>query len=231
MSKVLLKISGEALSGDKGFGIDYNVLNQITDEIKEASDLGNKIAIVVGGGNYWRGRQYPMHRQSASDEIGMLATAMNSLAICDSIQSKGKNAVVQTSIDIQKFCESYNISKAMDYLDNGAVVILGCGTGNTCFSTDTAAVLRAIELQCDIVLKATMVDGVYDKDPKIYPDAVKYNKLKFDEIIEKKLNVVDLTAAALCMEHKMPLMVFDISAKNGIVDAVCGKEIGTMVEY
>lgn len=230
--RLLLKISGEALAGDKKMGIDNTILKKISEQIKLAIDNGYQIAIVVGGGNYWRGRSNEMFDSTKSDYIGMLATTMNALVISDMLESIGVPARVQTAVDMIKFAEPYITRKAISHLDEGKVVVFGCGTGNPCFSTDTAAALRAIEIKADMILKATMVDGVYDKDPNKFNDAVKFDEITFQEILSKNLKVIDSTAAALCQENHMPLLVFDISDETNIYRAIkSDSNIGTKVIF
>lgn len=230
-SRLLIKLSGEALAGEKKFGFDDEVLINICKQIKRSVDEGYQIAIVVGGGNYWRGRSNEMYDHLKSDYIGMLATTMNALMLSDVLESLGVHASVQTAITMEKFAEPYVTSKAISHLEDGKVVIFGCGTGNPCFSTDTAAALRAIEIKADMILKATMVDGVYDKDPNKFDDAVRYTTITFSEILKNNLQVIDSTAAALCQENSMPLFVFDISDAENIYRAVKSEDIGTKVIF
>lgn len=230
--RLLLKISGEALAGDKKMGVDNTILKRIAEQIKLAVNEGYQIAIVVGGGNYWRGRSNEMFDNTKSDYIGMLATTMNALIISDMLESIGVPSRVQTAVEMIKFAEPYITRKAVAHLEEGKVVIFGCGTGNPCFSTDTAAALRAIEIKADMILKATMVDGVYDKDPNKYSDAVKFDEITFKDILSKNLKVIDSTAAALCQENHMPLLVFDISDESNIYKAIkSGEKIGTKVIF
>ncbi|NLK71104.1 MAG: UMP kinase [Clostridiales bacterium] len=227
--RVLLKLSGEALAGDNKFGLDYTVITEICKSIKRAADEGVEIAIVVGGGNIWRGRSSGGMDRTRADHMGMLATAINALAVADVLESMDIDVRVQTAITMQQVAEPYIRNKAVRHLEKGRIIILACGTGNSFFSTDTAAALRAAEIEADILLKATMVDGVYDKDPKIYSDAVKYDNLTFGEILNKELMVIDGTAASMCRDNNMPLLVFDLSKPENIYDAIIGKNIGTIV--
>ena len=227
--RILLKVSGEALAGDKKTGLDYTVITDICKSIKKCVDAGVEVAIVVGGGNYWRGRSSGAMDRTRADHIGMLATAMNALALADVLESLGCIVRVQTAIIMQQLAEPYIRNRAVRHLEKGRVVIFGCGTGNPFFSTDTAASLRAVEIEADIFLKATLVDGVYDKDPHKYDDAKKYDSLSFSQVIGEGLAVMDSTAAAMCRDNKMKMLVFDLSCPDNIYDAVMGENIGTIV--
>ena len=202
--RVLLKLSGEALAGDKKIGLDYDVVFRICQSIKKSVDLGAQIGIVVGGGNFFRGRSSGQMDRTRADHMGMLATVMNSLAIADALEAQGVQVRVQTAITMQQIAEPYIRSRAIRHFEKGRVVVFGCGTGNPFFSTDTASSLRAAEIDADIILKATMVDGVYDCDPNIYPNAVKYDEVTFQEVLEKGLKVMDSTAAAMCKDNHIP---------------------------
>ena len=227
--RVLLKLSGEALAGDKKMGLDYATITPICESIKKCADAGVEIGIVVGGGNFWRGRSSGAMDRTRADHIGMLATTMNALAVADVLESLGTNVRVQTAIAMHQVAEPYVRNKAVRHLEKGRIVIFGCGTGNPFFSTDTASTLRAAEIGADIVLKATMVDGVYDKDPNKYPDAVKYDELSFNDILVKNLAVMDSTAASMCKDNHIPIIVFDLSRPDNIYDACMGKKVGTIV--
>ncbi|MBQ8962052.1 MAG: UMP kinase [Ruminococcus sp.] len=227
--RVLLKVSGEALAGDKKTGLNYDVITEICKSIKKCADAGAQVAIVVGGGNFWRGRSSGSMDRTRADHIGMLATAMNALAVADVLESMGCDVRVQTAITMRQVAEPYIRNKAVTHLNKGRIVIFGCGTGNPFFSTDTAASLRAVEINADIFLKATLVDGVYDKDPHKFDDAKKYETLTFSQVIGEDLGVMDSTAAAMCRDNKMKMLVFDLSRPDNIYDAVMGKEIGTVV--
>ena len=227
---VLLKMSGEALSGENGFGIDNEKLGMVADEIKQLHDLGVRVAIVVGGGNFWRGRTgYGMDRATA-DYRGMLATTLNALALQDSIEQRGLSVRVQSPIEKREICEPYIRRKAVTHLDKGYVVIFAAGTGSPFFSTDTAASLRAAEINADIILSAKNIDGVYDSDPKKNPDAKRYDTLSFTEVLNKGLQVMDSTAASICRDNNIPLLVFNMEDPDNIVRAVSGEPIGTLVE-
>ena len=227
--RVLIKLSGEALAGDKGFGLDYPTVLDICKNIKDAYELGAEIAIVVGGGNFWRGRSSGDMERTRADQIGMLATVMNALSVADALEHLGVEVRVQAALQMQQVAEPYIRNRATRHLEKGRVVIFACGTGNPFFSTDTAAALRAAEINADIIFKATMVDGVYDKDPKKYPDAVKYDTLTFTQVLTDQLNVMDMTAATMCRDNKLPILVFDMADGN-IVRAVKGETIGTLVQ-
>ncbi len=227
--RVLLKLSGEALAGEKRFGLDYDVIRPICQAIKECTDRGVQMAIVVGGGNFWRGRDSGSMDRTRADHIGMLGTTMNALAVADALEEIGVPVRVQTAIAMQQVAEPYIRNRAVRHLEKGRVVIFGCGTGNPFFSTDTAASLRAAEIGADVVLKATMVDGVYDKDPHKYPDAVKYDTLTFSEVLNRGLAVMDATAASMCKDNGLPLLVFNLADPHNIVAAVTGEKIGTLV--
>jgi uridylate kinase len=228
-SRILLKLSGEALAGDKKTGLDYGVITEICKSIKKCADIGIEIGIVVGGGNFWRGRSSGAMDRTRADHIGMLATTMNALAVADVLESLGVDVRVQTAIAMHQIAEPYIRNKAMRHMQKGRVVIFGCGTGNPFFSTDTASTLRAAEIEADIVLKATMVDGVYDKDPNKYDDAVKFDELSFSDILMKNLAVMDSTAASMCKDNHIPILVFDLSRPDNIYDACLGKNVGTLV--
>ena len=229
--RVLLKLSGEALAGEKRFGLDTENISNICRSIKECVDMGVEIAIVVGGGNFWRGRTSGDMDRIRADHIGMLATAMNALAVADSLENLGVTTRVQTAIPMNTVAEPYIRNKAVRHLEKGRVVIFGCGTGNPFFSTDTAASLRAAEIGADIMFKASVVDGVYDSDPKINPNAVKYEEITFDEVLEKGLKVMDSTAASMCRDNRIPIMVFSIEQPENLVAAMRGdSNIGTIVK-
>ncbi len=227
--RVLLKLSGEALAGDKKIGLDYSIIAKICESIKKCADIGVQMGIVVGGGSFWRGRSSGAMDRTRADHIGMLATTMNALAVADVLESLGVDVRVQTAISMHQVAEPYIRNKAVRHMEKGRVVIFGCGTGNPFFSTDTASTLRAAEIEADIVLKATMVDGVYDKDPNKYDDAVKYDELSFNDILVKNLAVMDSTAASMCKDNNIPILVFDLKRPDNILDACLGKKVGTIV--
>jgi uridylate kinase len=227
--RVLLKLSGEALAGEKKFGLDDNIINKVCKVIKECYDLGAEIGIVIGGGNFWRGRTSEGMDRVRADQIGMLSTIMNSLAVADALENMGVITRVTTAVAMETVAETYIRNRAIRHFEKGRVVLMSGGTGSPFFSTDTAAALRATEIKADILLKATMVDGIYDKDPKKFPDAVKYEHLTYSEILENNLAVIDATAAAMCNDNKMKLLVFDLSAPENIRRAITGENIGTIV--
>lgn len=227
--RVLIKLSGESLAGDKKQGIDFETVTKIVEPIKRLNDEGAEIAIVVGGGNFWRGRSSGSMDRTRADHIGMLATAINALGVADSLEALGVDVRVQTAISMRQVAEPYIRGKAIRHLEKGRVVVFGCGTGNPFFSTDTAAALRAAEIEADIILKATLVDGVYDSDPKTNPDAVKFDKLSFFDVLNKDLGVMDSTAASLCKDNDIGLIVFSIDNPDNIYKAVKGEPIGTLV--
>lgn len=227
--RILLKVSGEALAGDNKTGLNYAVITEICKSIKKCVDEGVQVAIVVGGGNFWRGRSCGDMDRTRADHIGMLATAMNALALADALEALGCVVRVQTAITMQQVAEPYIRNKAVNHLNKGRVVIFGCGTGNPFFSTDTAASLRSVEIEADIFLKATLVDGVYDKDPHKYDDAVKFKTLTFSQVLSEELAVMDSTAATMCRDNKMKMLVFDLTRPDNIYDAVMGADIGTIV--
>lgn len=228
--RVLLKLSGESLAGQEGHGIDFDTVQKICEPIKACADMGVEIGIVVGGGNFWRGRSSGEMNRARADSMGMLATVINSLGVCEVLEQMGVNAEVQTSVDMHRVADVFTWEKAVAHLQQGGVVIFGGGTGSPFFSTDTAAALRAAEIGAEIILKATMVDGVYDSDPKKNPDAVKYDELTFSEVLEKNLQVMDSTAASLCRENKISILVFSIDDPQNIVKAICGENVGTVVK-
>ncbi|MBC2577324.1 UMP kinase [Peptostreptococcus russellii] len=227
--RVLLKISGEALSGGTGFGINNDVLHDISLGIKELNDVGVEVAVVVGGGNFWRGRTSQGMDRTTADYIGMLATVMNAMALQDSLEDVGVPTRVQTGIEMRQVAEPYIRRRAVRHLEKGRVVIFGAGTGNPYFSTDTAAALRAAEMEADVILLAKNVDAVYDKDPKVHDDAKKFTNLTYMEVINRELKVMDSTATSLCMDNKITIKVFELSTEN-IIKVVYGENIGTTVE-
>ena len=227
--RILLKLSGEALSGEQTFGLDYDVVQRICESIKKCTELGAEVAIVVGGGNFWRGRSSGKMDRTRADHMGMLGTVINALALADALEQLEVPVRVQTAIAMQQVAEPYVRGRAVRHLEKGRVVVFGCGTGNPFFSTDTASSLRAAEIGAQIMMKATMVDGVYDKDPHKYDDAVKYDTLTFSEVLNKELAVMDMTAASMCKDNHIPVLVFDIGQPDNLVRAVQGEDIGTLV--
>ena len=228
--RVLIKLSGEALAGDKKTGLDDSTLQSICASIKKIYDLGTEIAIVVGGGNFWRGRSSGNMDRTRADHIGMLSTAMNALALADALERVGCDVRVQTAISMQQVAEPYIRNRAVRHLQKNRVVIFGCGTGNPFFSTDTAASLRAAEIDAQVILKATMVDGVYDSDPHKNPNAKRYSTISFDQILSEQLGVMDMTAASMCRDNHIPVLVFSLEDPDNIVRAVKQEDIGTLVK-
>lgn len=228
--RVLLKLSGESLAGNEKHGIDFDTVLKFCEPVKKLVDMGVEVAIVVGGGNFWRGRSSGQMDRTRADHIGMLATVINALGVADALEQFDLQVRVQTAISMQQVAEPYIRNRAVRHLEKGRVVVFGCGTGNPFFSTDTAAALRAAEIEADIILKATMVDGVYDSDPKKNPDAKKFKTLTFQEVLNQNLGVMDSTAAAICKDNNIPIIVFSLDNPQNIVSAVCGEDIGTLVE-
>ena len=230
--RVLLKVSGEALAGGKGSGLDFEMIGSVCDVIKECLDMGVQVGLVVGGGNFWRGAKNSgggkMERTRA-DHIGMLATVMNCLAVADVCEQKGIPVRVQTAIEMRAIAEPYIRSKAIRHLEKGRVVIFGAGTGNPYFSTDTAAVLRAAEINAEVILLAKNIDGVYNADPAKDPTAVKYDSISYDDVLAQHLMVMDTTATSLSMDNHIPVLVFALKDPKNIIRALCGENVGTIV--
>ena len=228
--RILLKISGEAIAGEKKIGIDGDVLQVVSKMIKSVTDLGVEVGIVVGGGNFWRGRSSEKMDRVTADHMGMLATMMNALALSDALEQNGVITRVQSAVEIRQMSEPYIRKRAIRHLEKKRVVIFACGTGNPFFSTDTGAALRAAEIEADIFFKATMVDGVYDKDPHKYPDAKKYDTISHDEVLKSDLKVMDATAAALCRDNQTAILVFSMEDPNNLLKIIQGEKIGTIVK-
>lgn len=228
--RVILKVSGEALAGPKKTGLDDETIGKITDQIKIAVDMGVEIGIVCGGGNFWRGRTGENMDRTRADHMGMLATTINALALQDALEQRGVDTRVQTAIEMRQFAELYIRNKAVRHLEKGRVVIFACGSGNPFFSTDTAAALRAAEIDADAILLAKNVDGVYDSDPNINKDAVKFDELTYLDVISKGLKVMDSTASTLCMDNNIPLLVFGLDDPHNIIKVLNGEKIGTVVK-
>ena len=228
--RVLLKVSGEALAGETKFGLNGDMLKKVALQIKEIQSMGVQVAVVVGGGNFWRGRSSGKMDRTRADHMGMLATSINSLALADALEQLGVTARVQTAIEMRQIAEPYIRNKAVRHLEKGRVVVFGCGTGNPFFSTDTAAALRAAEIGADVIFKATNVDGVYDSDPKLNPDAKKFDVLSHLDVLQKGLHVMDSTAASLCMDNGIEILVFNLDKPQNIVSAMVGETIGTVVK-
>ena len=227
--RILLKLSGEALAGERCVGLDFDVITPICESIKKCVELGAEVAIVVGGGNFWRGRSSGQMDRTKADHMGMLATVINAIAVCDTLEHLGVEARVQSAIAMPEVAELFIKDKAVRHLKKGRVVVFGGGIGSPYFSTDTTSSLRAIEIGADVVFKATMVDGVYDKDPHKYDDAVRYDELTFKDVLEKELGVMDSTSAAMCRDNGMPVLVFSLEDPDNIVRAITGENIGTLV--
>ena len=228
--RILLKLSGEALAGENKTGISPEVLDDITSQIKDLRDLGVEVAIVVGGGNFWRGKYGHTMERTTSDYMGMLATVMKGLALQDSLEARGLATRLQTAIEMRQIAEPYIKRKASKHLEKGRVVIFACGTGNPFFTTDTCAALRAAEIDAEVILVAKTIDGVYSADPKTNPNAVKYDEITYLDILNKDLKVMDSTATSLCRDNNIPLIVFAMSEKGNMVKAVKGERVGTLVK-
>ncbi len=230
--RVLLKISGEAMAGDQSRGLDFNVISDVCDVIGQCVKKGVEIGVVVGGGNFWRGVKDGMGRmeRTRADHMGMLATTINALALADVLEQKGVDVRVQTAIEMRSIAEPYIRSRAIRHLEKGRVVIFGCGTGNPFFSTDTAAVLRAAEIDADAILLAKNIDGVYSADPKVDPSAVKYDTITYDDVLAQHLQVMDFTATSLSMDNNIPVILFALKDPENIYRVVMGEKIGTIVK-
>ena len=230
--RILLKISGESLMGDKQFGIDNARLKQFSSDIKEILELGTEVAIVIGGGNIFRGVQAESGgmERTQGDYMGMLATMINSMALQSALEADGMDTRLLSAIKMEQIAEPFIRRKAMRHLEKGRIIIFGAGTGNPYFTTDTAASLRAIEMEADIILKGTRVDGIYSSDPEKDPNAIKYDQLTFDEVYEKELNIMDMTAFTLCKENNKPIIVFDMNTPGNLKKVVQGDKIGTLVK-
>ena len=229
--RILLKLSGETLGGTKGFGFDYEVVQTIAENISKVHDLGVAVGVVVGGGNIFRGARSAEGRigRVAGDHMGMMATVINSICLQEVLEQRGVNTRVMSAIDIRAVAEPYIKRRADRHLEKSRVVIFAAGTGNPFFTTDTAAVLRASEINAEIVIKATKTDGVYDKDPMLHADAVRYEQLDYAEVLKRNLKVMDSTAIAFCKDNDLPIMVLDINAPGSILRAVCGEPVGTLI--
>lgn len=227
--RVLIKLSGEALAGEEGFGLSPETLESVCKEIKKIYDQGVEIAIVVGGGNFWRGRYGENMEKTTADYMGMLATVINAMALKDNFERIKVPAVVQSAIAMNTVCEPFTRRKAIKHLENKEIVVFSAGTGNPFFTTDTAAALRAIEINADVILLAKNIDAVYDKDPNISDDAKKFTELTYNELIERDLKVMDLTSVTLCKENKMPIQVFGLKDPENLLKAIAGENVGTII--
>ncbi len=228
--RVLIKISGEALAGNQKTGIDFESLKPLAKTIKKCSETGTEIAIVVGGGNFWRGRSSGDMNRVCADHMGMLATVINALGLADSLEKEGLDVRIMTAVAFPQIGELYSPNRAIHHLKKGRVVIFGYGTGNAFFSTDTAASLRASEIQADAIFKATNVDGVYDSDPSINPNAKKYTEVTFEEVLSKNLKVMDSTAASMCRDNNICVLVFNMNDPNNILKTLEGENLGTIAK-
>lgn len=229
-TRVVIKISGEALAGENGFGLNNAVIAGVVEQIAKVRNMGIQIGIIIGGGNFWRGRQGADMDRTTADHMGMLATVINSLAMQDALEHAGVSTRVMTAIEMPRVAEPYILRRAIRHLEKGRVVIMACGTGNPYFSTDTGAALRAAEIQADVLLQAKNIDGVYDSDPKKNPDARKYDKIEYLDVIKDGLQVMDTTAVSLCMENHIPIVTFALNEKDSIYKAATGQKIGTIIE-
>ena len=230
--RVLLKISGEALAGEKHFGLDFDIIGRVCDVVKEAQEMGVEVGIVIGGGNFWRGVKNGEGyiERTRADHMGMLATAMNCMAVADVLEQKGVPVRIQTALEIREVAEPYIRARAVRHLEKGRVVLFGCGIGSPFFSTDTAAVLRAAEINADVILLAKNIDGVYDSDPAKNPDAVKFDSISYDDVLQKHLAVMDSTATSLSMDNQIPIQVFALKDPYNIIRVLKGEQIGTIVK-
>ncbi|MDE6441179.1 MAG: UMP kinase [Clostridia bacterium] len=228
--RILIKLSGEALAGEQGHGLDESVISFVVEQIKQIHDMGVEIALVIGGGNFWRGRQGKQMDRTTADHMGMLATVMNSLAMMDALEQRGMPTRVQTALIMTSVAEPYILRKALRHFEKGRIVIIACGTGNPYCSTDTAAAQRACEIQADVLLMAKNIDGIYDSDPKVNPSAKKYEHIRYIDIIKNGIKAMDATAATMCMENNIPVLAFGLEEKDALIKAVCGEKLGTIID-
>ena len=227
--RIVLKISGEALAGAQHFGLNEEVIARVVDQLVKVHEMGVDIALVIGAGNFWRGRQGTMMERSTADHMGMLATVMNSLAMMDAIEKRGIPTRVQTALNMVSVAEPYILRKALRHFEKGRIVIMACGTGNPYCTTDTAAAQRACEIGADVLLMAKNVDGIYDSDPKLNPNAKKFERLTFREVVSGGLKAMDITAATMCMENNIPVLAFALGEPDSVLRAVCGEKLGTLI--
>ena len=227
--RILLKLSGEALACEQKFGLNESVISAVVDQLVKVHGMGVEIALVIGGGNFWRGRQGTKMDRATADHMGMLATVMNSLAMMDAIEQKGIPTRVQTALNMISVAEPYVLRKALHHFEKGRIVIMACGTGNPYCSTDTAAAQRACEINADVLLMAKNVDGIYDSDPNKNPNAKKFEKLTFGDVVNKGLKAMDATAATMCAENNIPVLAFALGEKDSVLRAVCGENLGTII--
>lgn len=228
--RILIKLSGEALAGEQGHGLDESVISRVVSEIEQIHNMGVEIALVIGGGNFWRGRQGKQMDRTTADHMGMLATVMNSLAMMDALEQRGIPTRVQTALIMTSVAEPYILRKALHHFEKGRIVIMACGTGNPYCSTDTAAAQRACEIQANLLLMAKNIDGIYDSDPKLNPKAKKYEHIRYIDIINNGIRAMDTTAATMCMENNIPVLAFGLDEENSIIRAVCGERLGTIID-
>lgn len=228
--RILIKLSGEALAGEAGHGLDESVISRVVGQIAEIHDMGVQIALVIGGGNFWRGRQGKQMDRTTADHMGMLATVMNSLAMMDALEQRGIPTRVQTALIMTSVAEPYILRKALHHFEKGRIVIMACGTGNPYCSTDTAAAQRACEIQADVLMMAKNIDGIYDSDPKLNPKAVKYDHINYIDVIKNGIKAMDATAATMCMENDIPVLAFGLDEENSLIKAVCGEKLGTIID-
>ncbi len=228
--RILVKLSGEALAGKEGHGLNENVIARVVDQLTAVHNMGVEIALVIGGGNFWRGRQGKKMDRTTADHMGMLATVMNSLAMMDALEQRGVPTRVQTALIMTSVAEPYILRKALNHFEKGRVVIMACGTGNPYCSTDTAAAQRACEIQADVLMMAKNIDGIYDSDPKLNPNAVKFEHINYLDVIKKGIKAMDATAATMCMENDVPVLAFGLDEENSIIRAACGEKIGTVID-
>ena len=228
--RILLKLSGEALAGEQKFGLNEGVISTVVDQLVKVHAMGVEIALVIGGGNFWRGRQGTNMDRTTADMMGMLATVMNSLAMMDAIEQKGIPTRVQTALNMVSVAEPYVLRKTLHHFEKGRIVIMACGTGNPYCSTDTAAAQRACEIQADVLMMAKNIDGIYDSDPKLNPSAKKYTHINYLDVIKKGIKAMDTTAATMCMENNIPVIAFGLDDENSIVRVACGEHLGTVID-
>ena len=228
--RMLIKLSGEALAGKQGHGLDESVISEVVEQIARIHAMGVEIALVIGGGNFWRGRQGKQMDRTTADHMGMLATVMNSLAMMDALEQQGIPTRVQTALIMTSVAEPYILRKALHHFEEGRIVIMACGTGNPYCSTDTAAAQRACEIQADVLMMAKNIDGIYDSDPKINRNAKKYDHINYIDVIKNGIKAMDATAATMCMENNIPVLAFGLDEKNSLIRAVCGEKLGTIID-
>ncbi len=227
--RILIKLSGEALAGAQGHGLDEAVISRVVGQIEKIHNMGVEIALVIGGGNFWRGRQGKQMDRTTADHMGMLATVMNSLAMMDALEQRGIPTRVQTALIMTSVAEPYILRKALHHFEKGRIVIMACGTGNPYCSTDTAAAQRACEIQADVLMMAKNIDGIYDSDPKLNPEACKYEHIKYIDVIKNGIKAMDATAATMCMENDIPVLAFGLDEEDSLIKAVCGEKLGTII--